>query len=36
MEVIQFLAEPCDRKTYGERLQEAAKRLDCSNRLHRK
>ncbi|MBD2319470.1 Mu transposase C-terminal domain-containing protein [Phormidium tenue] len=32
MEVIQFLAEPCDRKTYSERLREAAKRLDCSLR----
>ena len=32
MEAIQYLAEPCDRQTYGERLREAAERLDCSIR----
>lgn len=32
MEVIQSLLEPCDRKTYGERLKEAADKLGKSVR----
>ena len=32
MEVIQSLLEPCDRKTYGERLKEAADKLNQSVR----
>ena len=32
MEVIQSLLEPCDRKTYGERLKEAADKLSKSVR----
>lgn len=31
-QVIQKLIEPCDRATYGERLQSAAQMLDCSVR----
>ena len=32
MEVIQTLLEPCDRKTYGKRLREAAEKLGKSKR----
>jgi len=32
LEVIQSLIEPCDRKTYGNRLRVAAEKLDCSVR----
>ncbi len=32
LEVIQTLIEPCDRKTYGDRLKSAAKKLNCSVR----
>jgi putative transposase len=30
MEIIQSLTEPCDRKTYGIRKREAAKKADAS------
>lgn len=32
LEVIQSLLEPCDRATYGEKLREAADKLECSVR----
>ncbi|MBD3883920.1 Mu transposase C-terminal domain-containing protein [Phormidium tenue FACHB-886] len=32
LQIIQKLIEPCDRKTYGERLRSAAETLDCSVR----
>ncbi|EAZ90284.1 Mu transposase C-terminal domain-containing protein [Crocosphaera chwakensis] len=32
LEVIQTLLKPCDRKTYGQRLQEAAEKLGKSKR----
>ena len=32
LQVIQKLIEPCDRATYGERLQSAATTLNCSVR----
>ncbi|MBD1847518.1 Mu transposase C-terminal domain-containing protein [Cyanobacteria bacterium FACHB-63] len=32
LEVIQQLIEPCDRKTYGDRLKAAAVQLNCSVR----
>ncbi|MGB5770393.1 MAG: transposase, partial [Crocosphaera sp.] len=32
LEVIQTLLEPCDRKTYGQRLEEAAEKLGKSKR----
>ncbi|WP_432813325.1 Mu transposase C-terminal domain-containing protein [Pantanalinema sp. GBBB05] len=32
LEVIQKLIEPCDRKTYGERLKAAAEKLNCNVR----
>jgi putative transposase len=32
LEVIQSLLEPCDRTTYGEKLRDAAQKLDCSIR----
>lgn len=32
LQVIQKLLEPCDRKTYGQRLKAAAEKLECSVR----
>ncbi|RZM78651.1 Mu transposase C-terminal domain-containing protein [Leptolyngbya iicbica] len=32
LEIIEKLSEPCDRKTYGERLRSAAQQLKCSVR----
>ena len=32
LEVIQSLIEPCDRTTYGDKLREAADKLECSIR----
>jgi putative transposase len=32
LEIIQSLAEPCDRKTYSRKLKEATERLSCSTR----
>ena len=32
IEIIQTLLEPCDRKTYGKKLDEAAKKLGKSKR----
>lgn len=32
VEVIQTLLEPCDRTTYGEKLREAAEKLNCTVR----
>lgn len=32
LEIVEKLAEPCDRKTYGDRLRAAAEKLGCSVR----
>ena len=32
LEIVEQLSEPCDRKTYGERLHSAAQKLGCSVR----
>ena len=32
LEIVEKLSEPCNRKTYGERLRAASKKLDCSVR----
>lgn len=32
LQIIQKLIEPCDRKTYGDRLKSAAEKLNCSVR----
>ncbi len=36
LEIIRNLREPCDRQTYGERLEEAAKKLGKSERTVRR
>ena len=36
LEIIRFLREPCDRKTYGQRLKEAAQKLGKSERTVRR
>lgn len=32
LEIVEKLSEPCDRRTYGERLRSAAQKLECSVR----